>query len=214
MRRLLIIDAQPIVRCGIEHALRQAGIAVETERAITAAQAAAQVQAERWDGAVIDIGQSEYLDVGFVAELAKSQPKLPILVFTMLPEVPYGRRALSAGAASYLSKSASPAELAQAVERLLAGQQPTNQNRAAGSAAARHIPGPEPTPDSLTARELDVLRQIALGKSIGQIGAALGIHPKTVHTHRANILRKLGVGDNNALARYAFEHRLILERRA
>ena len=68
--------------------------------------------------------------------------------------------------------------------------------------------------DMLTDRELEIFRLIAIGNAVAEIGDLLNIRPKTVHAHRANILRETGLSDNRALARYAFQQQLIPERRS
>jgi DNA-binding NarL/FixJ family response regulator len=214
MRTLLIVDEQPVVHRGIEAILQDAGLAVRTAGAGSAAEVLAALEAQGWDAVVIDIGQSDSVGIGLVARIAKEHPRLPILIFTLLSETAYGARALRAGANGFLHKTAAPGQLVDALRQIVAGQQYMSVALAAQMAEADRRVTDEAAHDMLTDRELEIFRLIAIGKAVAEIGNLLNIRPKTVHAHRANILRKTGLPDNRALARYAFQQQLIPERRS
>jgi DNA-binding NarL/FixJ family response regulator len=213
MLKLLIVDEQPVVCCGVGAILQNAGFSAQTKGAGSTVEATEALKAESWDAIVIDIGQSDSLGVSLVARIAKDHPQVPILIFTLLSETTYGARALRAGASGFLHKTAAPGQLVEALRHILVGRPYVSAPLAAQMAEADRRITDAAAHDMLTDRELEIFRLIAIGKSVAEIGDLLDIRPKTVHSHRANILRKTGLADNQALARYAFEQELIPERR-
>jgi DNA-binding NarL/FixJ family response regulator len=202
------------MRAGIAHALEAFGLALEIEGVGSAPEAISQLRTGTWSGAMIDIGLSEAGGISFLNRLVKTHPDLPVLVFTAMPESPYGLRALRTGAAGFLHKSASAQTLAEALTRVLSGRRYVSP-QLAEQLADRMVNDSDRVPhDLLTDREFEIFRLIALGNSVAEIGETLNISPKTVHVHRSNILRKTGLADNRALTSYAFEHRLIPGRRS
>lgn len=220
MRRLLIVDEHPVVRQGIQDILDQAGVAgvagvaVEVEGVATAAEAIARLRSADWSAVVVDMALSEGGGTGFLGRLSRDHPELPILIFTALPETPYGLRALRAGACGFLHKTAAPETLVEAVRRTLGGRRYVSPALAVQLADRVVTDSDAAVHELLSDREFEVFRLIALGKSMTEIGDVLNISPKTVHAHRANILRKTGLADNQALTSYAFEQKLIPGRRA
>jgi len=214
VQKLLVVDEQPVMRVGIAHALQVAGMSVEVDGVASAPEAITKLRAGGWDAAMIDIGLSDAGGISFLSRVVKTHPDLAVLVFTAMPESPYGLRALRAGAAGFLHKSASAEVLAEALGRVLAGRRYVSPVLAE-QLADRMVNDSDRVPhELLTDRELEIFRLIALGESIADIGEALRISPKTVHVHRSNILRKTGLADTRALTSYAFEHRLIPGRRS
>jgi DNA-binding NarL/FixJ family response regulator len=214
MQTLLIVDEQPVVRRGIEAILHDVGLAVRVTGVVNATEVADALKSARWNAMFIDIGQSDSVGIGLVAKIATENPRLPILIFTLLSETAYGARVLRAGASGFLHKTAAPRQLVDALRQILAGQPYMSASLAAQMAEANRRITEEAAYELLTDRELEIFRLIAIGKSVAEIGDLLHIRPKTVHAHRANILRKTGLADNQALARYAFEQKLIPERRS
>jgi len=214
MRRLLIVDEHPVARLGIRTVLEQAGLAVEIEDAATAAQAMARLGAGDWTAVILDMALSEGGGTSFLARLCREHPALQVLIFTSLPEVPYGLRALRAGASGFVHKTAGADVFLDAVRRTLAGRRYVSQALAEQLADRMVNDSDAALHELLSDRELEVFRLIALGHTMSEIGELLNISPKTAHVHRANILRKTGFADNQALTTYAFEQKLIPGRRA
>jgi NarL family two-component system response regulator LiaR len=114
--------------------------------------------------------------------------------------------AVKAGALSYLLKSASPDEVIEAVRAATRGEARLNPRIA--KRLMEEISGARPTPDALTARELDVLGLIAQGMDNRSIAAELTVSEKTVKTHISNILSKLHLVDRTQAAIYALRQGL------
>jgi DNA-binding NarL/FixJ family response regulator len=127
----------------------------------------------------------------------------------MYPESQFGVRALRAGADGYLTKDAEPEELIRAVRRILSG------SRYIGPGLAEHLAETVASNENgpphlfLSDREDQVLRGLAAGKSLTQIGEELNLSVKTISTYRARILEKLHIGNNSELVRYTIEHKLL-----
>jgi DNA-binding NarL/FixJ family response regulator len=117
-------------------------------------------------------------------------------------------RALRAGAAGYLTKSAAPDQLVAAFEKIVRGGRyitDTLAQRLADDAAGGERSGVE----RLSDREFDVLRGIASGQTVGEIAGHLHLSVKTVSTYRARLLEKLGMETNAELTRYAILNGLV-----
>ena len=116
--------------------------------------------------------------------------------------------AIRAGAAGYLLKEAEPAEVADAILKVHRGEpilHPSVAERLMREVAAAK---PRAHRTDLTARELEVLRLIAAGRSNREIARELDVAEKTVKTHVSNVLSKLGVADRTQAALYAVQHGL------
>jgi DNA-binding NarL/FixJ family response regulator len=134
-------------------------------------------------------------------------------VLTTYADDDWGFRALSAGARGFLTKDAGAEEIEQAVTTVAAGQaqlDPSVQRRlleALASGAKLGVPEPEtraPVDDGLTAREAEVLVEIAQGLSNAEIAARLFVSEATVKTHVNHLLAKTGCRDRAALVAYAY----------
>jgi two-component system, NarL family, response regulator NreC len=119
----------------------------------------------------------------------------------------FARRALAGGAAAYVLKEAADAELVEAVRRAAAGE--TYLNPSLGAKLAAAPPPAAGNPDDLSAREVEVLRLIALGHTNAEIGEQLFLSIRTVETHRAHVQQKLRRSTRAELVRYAIDHGLL-----
>src|SRR5215203_7283929 len=119
----------------------------------------------------------------------------------------FARQALQAGALGYVLKEAADAELVSAVHAAADGRTYLNPELGARMAAAP--PAPAGPPDDLTAREVEILRLIALGHTNAEIGGQLYLSVRTVESHRAHIQQKTGRSSRAELVQYALSHHLI-----
>jgi len=125
--------------------------------------------------------------------------------------------AIEAGAAAYLLKDVTPEDLVEAIRAARRGEarlHPNIARRLMEQVSHRPTPLPADSPEALTARELDVVRLVAEGKSNLEIAQQLVISDKTVKTHISHILAKLGLQDRTQLAVFAFKHGLTDPRQA
>lgn len=137
----------------------------------------------------------------------KRSPDTATVILTMQQDPEFARRALRAGALGYVLKEAADAELVEAVRSAADGRTYLNPSLGARLAATPEWP-PGP-PDDLSGREVEVLRQVALGHTNAEIGERLFLSVRTVETHRAHVQQKLGLSTRAELVRYALDHTLL-----
>jgi two-component system, NarL family, response regulator NreC len=157
---------------------------------------------------VLDLNMAGESSLQSIPAIRAESPDTAIVVLTMQDEPAFAREALGAGALGYVLKEAADSELVDAVRAAAAGQSYLNPRLGAKVAAA-----PIGPPGGLSDREAEVLRLIALGHTNGQIAKSLFLSVRTVETHRSHIQQKLGLSDRAALVQYAFEHRLVDNRK-
>jgi DNA-binding NarL/FixJ family response regulator len=138
----------------------------------------------------------------------RDHPGIPVLMLSMYDDVQTVERALRAGAAGYVLKGASVADLVQAIravdrgETYLSAGLSQRVGRGAGGADDDEI-------DPLSPREREVLQLVAEGFTARQIAEQLGLSPKTVENHRSNIMDRLGVRTIAGLVRYAIRTGIV-----
>ncbi|MES2439130.1 MAG: response regulator transcription factor [Verrucomicrobiota bacterium] len=207
--KALIIDDHAIVRRGIVSLLQEHFKNVEVGEAGDAKEGMAAVFREAWDLAVVDISMPGRNGLELIQDIKREKPDLPILVISSHAEKDYALRALKLGASGYLSKQSAADVLVTAVQRVLAGR------RYISPALAEHLAGAlagesaGTSHETLSNRELLVLRLIASGKTIKEISADLSLSVKTVATYRSRIAEKMGLSSNVELTRYAMQHGLV-----
>ena len=205
--RVLIADDHPIVRQGLVNLLEvQPGIRV-LGAAESGEQALTMAQTDPPDVVLMDLMMPGIDGVETTRRMLELCPQARVIVLTSHHEDAMVFPAISAGALSYLLKSAAPNELIDAVRAAARGEARLSP-RVAGR-LMQEVSGRGPSADALTARELEVLRLIARGQDNATIAEALGLSPKTVKTHVSNVLGKLGVADRTAAAVMALRQGIV-----
>jgi len=174
-----------------------------------AQQALAQVQSHDWDLLLLDISMPGRSGLDVLRDLKTMRPKLPVLVLSMHPEDQYGKRILKAGASGYMNKKSAPEELVKAIRKLLAGGRYVSPALAERLASDLHDNAVRPLHETLSAREFEVLRMIASGKTVSQIAEELHLSAATVSTYRARILEKMNMTTTAELMHYALSNHLV-----
>jgi len=201
--RILIADDHPVVRRGVTEILtRQLKDAVCGE-AESAQQALQQVQQKKWDLVILDVTMPGRSGIDVLHEIKTAQPNLPVLVVSVHPEQQYGKRVLQSGASGYLNKGTSSDEFLKAVKKLLAGGKYVSPTLAEWLAGDLSGDQKRPLHESLSDRELEVLRMIGSGETISKIADDLRLGVTTVSTYRARILKKMGMTTTAQLMHYA-----------
>jgi DNA-binding NarL/FixJ family response regulator len=209
MIRVLIVDDHQIVRRGLKEILADEFSKLKIGEAESFRAALELVMTEEWDIVLLDINLPGRNGLEVLEEIRRLRPRTPALVLSAFPEEEFALRALKLGASGYLNKSRASDELLAAVKKALAGGKYVTASLAEKLAAAlggeiEHAPH-----ESLSNRELQVLRLIAAGKTIKEIAGELALSEKTVGTYRTRISQKTGLATNVALTRYALQHRLV-----
>jgi DNA-binding NarL/FixJ family response regulator len=136
---------------------------------------------------------------------ASSVPK--VIVLTMHADPELAAEALRAGASGFIVKHAAGTELVAAIGSVLRGKTYLSPELAPAVLGMLAEPGPSGRP-ALTPRQREVLRLLADGRTMKEAAAALGVSPRTVETHKYQIMASLGLGSTAELIRYALEHGL------
>ncbi len=161
---------------------------------------------------LLDLMMPELNGQEVIRMVRKRQPRTRIIVLSMHSSEPYVIEALKNGAAGYVLKDASSADLVRAVREVAAGRRYLSaplseraidayQEKASASVADRY--------EMLTRREREVLQLAAEGHTNSAIAARLSISARTAETHRANLMHKLGLRSQTELIKYAIERRII-----
>jgi len=210
MIKVLLADDHSIVREGLRKVLEDS---MEIEVIAEAADGEAAVDEainNKPDVAVVDISMPGMDGLEVVTRLASYCPQVPVLILTMHDEEQYVIRAIEAGAMGYVTKQSAPEQLVEAVKKIHAGKRYLTE-KASEALALRVIRGNKSKSviESLSMRELQVLRKLALGSTNREIATSYNISVKTVDTYRARILKKLSLRNNAELSRYANQNKIV-----
>lgn len=204
--RVVIADDHRVVRTGLRMVLdAEPDIAVVAEAGdVPSAERA--VRAHRPHVLVLDLNMPGEQSLPAIPRFVADLPETAVVVLTMQQDPAFAREALRSGARGYVLKEAADDELVQAVRLARAGRTYLNPELGARMAAE---PPPSGPPDDLTARELEVLRLIALGHTNAEIAQQLFLSVRTVESHRAHIQQKIRRSTRAELVRYALDHGLV-----
>jgi DNA-binding NarL/FixJ family response regulator len=208
--RILIADDHGIVRAGIRLLLeRQPDLEVVAEAA-DGVEALERALATRPHLCVIDVGMPRMTGLQATREIRSHLPDTQVLILSMHDDERYLFEALKAGAAGYVLKREADQDLVAALRAVARGESFLT-NAAERTLIRRWMDegvaaGPR---EPLTAREEQIVKLIAEAHTNVQIAETLHVSEKTVESHRANVLRKLGMRDRVEIVRYAIRRGLV-----
>ena len=210
MIKVLLADDHSIVRAGLRRIVEEGGDMEVIAEAADGKEAVRLVHDTLPDVAVIDISMPGLDGLEVISQLRVHYPDLPILILTMHEEGQYVVRAIQAGAMGYITKQSAPEQLVKAIRKVYAGQRFVTDEAAEALALriAKGTDGQSPL-DSLSMRELQVLRRLAMGQNNREIAHSYNISIKTVDTYRLRLLKKLNLRNNAELTHFAIQNRLI-----
>jgi DNA-binding NarL/FixJ family response regulator len=214
--KLLIADDHRIIINGIKMMLEDepdveiVGDAADGREAVRTALSIPDL-----DVVLMDIKMPEMNGIEATRELTRQHPKAKVLALTMFDSDEYITGMLNAGAKGYILKNTGIQELVTAIKKVAGGENFFSEAvtnaiiakfvvKASTSQPAEFSP-----PKELTDREIEILRHIASEKSNHEISEIMLISPRTVHSHRRNLMQKLGVKNTVGLVRYAIQHGYI-----
>lgn len=207
--RFLIADDHEIVRRGLSQLLEDGFPGCVCGEAANGVEALEVALRDDWDLVVLDVNMPGRGGIEVLVDLKQGKPKLPVLVLSMYAESEYAIRALKAGAAGYIQKSAVTDELLDAVAKALAGGRYITPTLAELLACGIGREAPEHPHELLSDREYAVMKLIATGKSVKEIAQKLSLGEKTIFTYRTRLLAKLGLSGDVEVARYALRHGIV-----
>jgi len=206
--RVLIADEHALFRRGLRETLADAFSKVTFGEARTAQEALKHVRRQEWDVVILDISMLGKGGLYISDDLRRLQPRLPILLFGMHAEQ-FARRVLKAGPAGYLNKDCLLEELKEAIKKIVGSGRYVNATLTEKLKEDSRTGADLPLHELLSDREFQVLRMIALGRTLKKIAEELSLSVKTISTYRARILVKTGMKTNAELIRYALQTHLV-----
>jgi RNA polymerase sigma factor (sigma-70 family) len=202
--RVLIADDHALVRAGIRALVERIDGVVVVGEAGKGSEALELARQLRPNLLLLDITMPDGNGFDVLDQITKKQPEIRVIVLTVHEAGEYAIRALREGAAGYLPKSAASIELEQAIHTVMRGE-PYISPETAQNTILQQRKGATKRDllATLSPRQREVLRLIAEGSTTKQIAQELKISVKTVETHRAQLMERLGIHDVAGLVRYA-----------
>ena len=209
MTRILIADDHAIVREGLLRILQSApGIEVAGE-AVDGDEVMARVREGGFDLLLLDMSMPGKNGIELIKWAKAARPELAVLVLSMHQEEQYAVRAIRAGASGYVTKESASALLVAAIRKVADGGLYITAGVAEQLALTLRPPAADLPHQTLSDREYEVFGLLVNGGSVSDIAAQLHLSGKTVSTHKARILEKMGSDSVADLVRYAVAHKLI-----
>ena len=209
--QILIADDHGVLRAGLRTLLNaepDLEVIAEASEGNDVLRLASEL---RPDIVLLDISMPGPGGIEVTRRLKEALPELRVLILTAHEDESLLREAVQAGAAGYIIKRAVESELINAIHSVWRGDLYVHpaMTRALLKETSLFPAIPEPSVESLTPREIEVLRLIAKGYTNGQIAKELSLSVRTVESHRANLMGKLELRSRVELVRYAMEHGLF-----
>jgi DNA-binding NarL/FixJ family response regulator len=207
--RVLIVDDHAVVRTGLrrvldaEDGIEAVGEAPDAERAVYEA-----IQTKP-DVILLDVTMPGKSGIEALPSIQQAAPDARVLILSMHDDPHYVREAFDAGASGYVLKEAADSEVVDAVRAVSAGERYVHPSLGARLVAADAEERRRAAEDPLSEREREVLRLLALGHTNQEIASMLYISVRTAETHRAHIMRKLGLSSRAELVRHAIAEGLL-----
>ncbi|MEX0813546.1 MAG: response regulator transcription factor [Chitinophagales bacterium] len=214
---ILLVDDHPMIRHGIKALLNDVENLNVNGEASNGQEAIAQFKSGNYDLIIMDIKMPVMDGIEATKELKKIDNAVNILALSMYDEHRFITRMLQAGAKGYILKNTGKEELVSAIAKIIAGENyfsPEVSNIMMSRFMNDKTESPRGSSTAnlnvtLTKRETEIIRMIANEMTNSEIAAELNISPRTVDTHRRNLLQKLDVKNTAGLVRYALQNDII-----
>lgn len=207
-KQILIVDDHPMVRDWLAQMIKRESDLAVCGEADDAAHALEAIATLKPDMAIVDLTMKDSHGTELIREIGQRFKELPVLVLSMHDESLYAERAIRAGARGYITKQEAGQKIKEAIRSVLAGQVYISEALASKmirTIAARPAGATALPVDSLSERQLEVLRLLGHGHPTNQIAEELHLSVKTVEGYIARIKEKLGLETANELLQYAIK---------
>lgn len=204
MIRILLADDHNILRSGLKQIITSNKDLTVIAEASHGSEVLCKLQQGGIDILLTDLSMPGLSALDLITRARKEAPKVPIIVLSMHNESQLVSRVLRAGAAGYVTKSSDPATLLAAIRKVAAGGRFIDPSLV--EAIVFSTPEDTPPHAALSDREYEVLQLLVRGLSLAEIGSNLFVSAKTVSTHKARAMQKLGINNNAELVRYGLRH--------
>jgi DNA-binding NarL/FixJ family response regulator len=206
---ILIADDHAVVRRGLREILADAIPNADFSEAGNGDEVLSQLGKSQVAMLVLDISMPGRSGIDVLRDVKHTYPRMPVIILSCQPEDQYAVRCLRAGAAAYINKESASEELAMAAKKILSGGHYVSTSLAEKLIANLDESVNKPLHESLSDREHEVMRMIAAGVSLTEIGDRLHVSVKTISSYRSRIMEKMQMKSNADLTRYAMTHSLI-----
>lgn len=210
MIKILVVDDHTIVREGLKQILAESPGMVVAGEASSGQEVLQKIRQQTFDLIVMDISLPDRNGLEILEQVKIISPKMPVLILSMHAEEQYATRAFKAGASGYLTKESASEQLISAIQKVAQGGKYVSPGLAEKLVFELVKDSQKPLHEILSDRELQVLCLLASGNTLTEISQTLCLSVKTVSTHRARILEKMGMRNNAELIRYAIQNRLVI----
>ena len=206
---VLICDDHKIMRDGLRKILQQLPLISSIEEAANASELIQLFKQVSFDIVLLDISLPDVSGMKVLQMIKSKWKNTNVLMLSMRPQTQYAIRAHKLGASGYLTKDISSEELLNAIKTVAKGKKYISKSLADSMLNTLYLEKEQWKHDSLSAREFEILIQLANGVTLSAIGGELSISSKTVSTYRTRILKKMGLNNNSCLTKYCLENNLI-----
>jgi DNA-binding NarL/FixJ family response regulator len=207
--KILIADDHSIVREGLKQYVMTLDEVKLIDEAINGDEAWAKIKVSNYDLVILDVAMPGMSGLDVLQKIKSRNLKTRVLILSVYPQEQFAIRAFKIGASGYLSKDCAFEELILAIKKITSGGRYISSAFAEKLAFSVFDSGTCPIHEKLSERELQVMVMLAKGKSVTEISKEIFISDKTVSTHRAHILEKMGMKKNAELTMYAIKNNLI-----
>jgi DNA-binding NarL/FixJ family response regulator len=208
--RILVADDHEITRRGMRGLLEAGHDWTVCAEARNGREAVALAASNAPDVAILDLAMPELNGVEAARQILRVSTKTKVLIFTMQDAEQLANEVLAAGAHGYVLKSEAASELVAAVAAVSSGAPYLTPRMSRSRGDSKRSRGDARMPGArLTAREREIAQLLAEGKTNWCVAKILGISVKTVETHRANVMQKLGLDSIVELVHYAVRNQLV-----
>ena len=206
---ILIADDHAVVRRGLKEILADALPGADFTEVGNGDEVLGNLGKFQTTMLVLDINMPGRSGMDVLRDVKHTYPRLPVVILSCQPEEQYAVRCLRAGAAAYINKESASEELAIAAKKILGGGRYVSASLAEKLVANLGESSDKPPHELLSDREYEVMKMIALGTPLTDIGEKLHVSVKTISSYRARIMEKMQMKSNAELTRYAITHKLI-----
>jgi two-component system invasion response regulator UvrY len=209
MIKIMIVDDHAIVREGLKQIVRQTDDMEVVAEAENGSDMLKILQEKTFDIVLLDISIPGRNGIDYLKDVKQLKPNLPVLILSMHPEEQFAMRALTAGAAGYLTKKSASRELIAAIRKVADGRKYVSPEFADKILMELDKDAEKPPHKRLSDREFEVLRRIASGETISEIAEGLNLSVQTISTYRSRILDKMNLKTSAELTYYAIKNGLV-----
>ena len=208
MINILIVDDHLIVREGIKRIIDDVPDMNIVAEASSGQEAIDLIQENLYDLILLDISMPGQNGLQTLKLIKKHDKNIPVLMLSMHSEEQYAMRTIKAGASGYMTKETASHQLVTAIRKINGGRKFISEEVAELLTTDLYHDEDKEPHENLSDRELEILKLIAIGKTIKTIANDLSISPKTISTFRSRILKKLDLRNNADIIHYVVDYKL------